>query len=205
MAPSDGDAGQFNWGHMSEAVILVVKWASQFFSMLHLQGLKCPRWLLHFHIWWPGWNGRRSLGSLVITLSTHGIFASSWAASEDGSLKIVRITWSLASPRSRIMVGAARLLGPRLRSSRMSLPLISISQASHSQVRFQGMGNTLHLYDERRSKESVVVFSPPQASYWLTLLGIRLLAKMPMGSPGLRLILSDAWQSSFSSGCHQRK
>lgn len=155
--------------------------------MSHLQGLKRPRWLLHFHIWCVGWNGWSSLSWLVIalSLSTWHLCSSSWAASQNGSVRVVRLTWLLASSISsvlRVMGESARFLWPSLRNSKASLPWNPIGQAGYSQLRFQGMGNRLHLADGRRSKKFVVIFNPPQASYWSTLLSIRCLAETSVGS-----------------------
>lgn len=67
---------------MSEAVISAVSWVSQFFSVSHTQGLKCPRWFFFTSVpgAWVGEVGRCSL-------STWHLCSFSWAASQDDSLR----------------------------------------------------------------------------------------------------------------------
>lgn len=148
---------------------------------------------------WVGMDGAAWAGWSLLSLSTWHLCSSSWTASQNGSVRVVRLIWLLASSISsvlRVIGESARFLWPSLRNSKTSLPWNPIGQAGYSQLRFQGMGNRLHLSDGRRSKKFVVIFNPPQASYWSTLLGIRCLAETSVGSTWPQIYIRQ-WLAKF--------
>lgn len=128
--------GPYIWGYD-----LSYPWSFSVFSHVSSAGVSSLPWLV-LGLEWPeklGW----SWFSLCMACLLIGLPLLTWAPSQDGSLRVVRLAWLLASSRLtvlRVMVEATRHLWPSLRSSRTLLPLNSISQASHGQLKFQGDG-----------------------------------------------------------------
>lgn len=195
----DGDVGVFNWSRVSEAVILVANWASWFFSMSLCRG----------------WNIQ---GCFFISISGawRRMAGSAWASwsllsCQTASLHVAGLPHRMAVSETYLTVGfsqiecsknhgrAAWLPGPSLWRSRTLLANYVIASSGS-----KGW-ETLHHFDGKRSKESVVIFGPHRRRIPVNSLRHQTLSWNVSGvPPGLRFILSNAWQSSFSSGCHQR-
>lgn len=127
VAPEDGGVGQFNCGRISEDGISVGSWVAQLFSTSHLQGLNCSR---RFFTSVPGaWAGMAAAARATGFLLSRHVASSHLAGLPDRMASQNSQTHvTLASP-GQVMVGAVRLLGPSLRSSRTSLPPNSSGRA----------------------------------------------------------------------------
>ena len=125
---------------LSEAVISTVSWLLRF-SPGHICWGRNVRdgSFPSMSVWCLSWNNHHSIEQS----------SSSCATSQDVSLRVVRLTWSLASLRTsvlRAMAEAARPLWPSLGSSRISLPQNSIGQESQGQLGFPRRKETLSTF-----------------------------------------------------------
>lgn len=193
VAPMDGDAGQFNWSHISEAVILVVSWA-WFFSRSHLRGWNIQggffisisgAWGRMAGAAWAAWS---FLSCQMAFLHVAGLPHRMAVLDQQTYLTVGFSHIECSKNRG----GAAWLPGPSLRSSQTLLAnYVTASSGS------TGWETHSTFFDGRRSKESVVIFGPSQASYWLILLGTRLLAEMPVGPIWPQIYLKQCLANFF--------